>query len=76
MKKILQSSTGSCNLSLTVKGLLLSLVPIIITIASTQGVSLAEADLVKLINDVFAIIAGITVVAGLARKIYLSAFKK
>ena len=76
MKKILQSSTGSGNLSLTVKGLLLSLVPIIITIASTQGVSLAEADLVKLINDVFAIIAGITVVAGLARKIYLSAFKK
>lgn len=76
MKKILQSSTGSGNLSLTIKGLLLSLVPIAIAIASAQGVTLAEADLTKFINDLFTVIASITVVIGLARKIYLSATKK
>lgn len=76
MKKILQSSTGSGNLSLTVKGLLLSLVPIAIAILSAQGYSIAEADLTKAIEDAFTIIASITVFLGLVRKIYLSAFKK
>jgi hypothetical protein len=74
--KILRSSTGSGNLSLTIKGLLISLVPITIAILQAQGYSIAEADLTQAIDTVFTTIASVTVAVGLIRKIYLSATRK
>jgi uncharacterized membrane protein len=72
MKKVLTSSSGSGNLSLTIKGLLLALVPVIISIAKTQGIEVAESDVVNIINNIFTIASLIAVVIGLVRKIYLS----
>jgi hypothetical protein len=64
-----RSSTGSGNLSLTVKGVLLALVPIIIALAGMFGLDLAEATLVDLIEAISAAIAAVIIVVGLVRKI-------
>ncbi len=70
MNKLLQSSANPDNLSLTVKGVLVGLVPIAILIARLFEISLAEADLIGIIENVTALIAGAMLVYGLGRKLY------
>lgn len=66
----LKSSTGSGNLSLTVKGLILSLVPITITILQSQGVAITESDVVEIVNNVFAVVSLCWVIYGGLRKLW------
>ena len=72
MKNFIRSSTGSGNLSLTVKGLILSLVPITITILQSQGVSISETEVVEIVNNVFAVISLCWIIYGGLRKIWNS----
>jgi len=71
MNKWFLSSTGSGDLSLTIKSLSLGIVPILVTIAKMHGYELAENDLVEIVDNVFAGVAFIGVVIGLVRKIWL-----
>ena len=70
MKKWFLSSTGSGDLSLTIKSLLLGIVPVAVTIAKLHGFEIAESDLVQLVDNSFAALALLGVVIGLARKIW------
>lgn len=72
MKNFIRSSTGSGNLSLTVKGLILSLVPITITILQSQGVSISETEVVEIINNIFAVVSLCWIIYGGLRKIWNS----
>ena len=72
MKNFLRSSTGSGNLSLTVKGLILSLVPITITILQSQGVSISETEVVELVNNIFAVVSLCWIIYGGLRKVWNS----
>jgi len=69
--KYLGSSANPENLSLTIKGALLAIVPIIIMLTKSTNVDVSESDLVGLIEALSAVVAGVMVVYGLARKIYL-----
>lgn len=71
-KKWYESSTGTGNLALTVKGALLALVPVAIAVLSSQGINLAESDVVDFINSVFTALSAIALVFGLGRKVYYS----
>lgn len=71
-KKWYESSTGTGNLALTVKGALLALVPVAIAVLSSQGINLAESDVVDFINSVFTALSAIALVLGLGRKVYYS----
>lgn len=63
------SSTGQ-GLSLTIKGLLIGLIPAIIAVGKLSGVDIAESDLTAVIEAVTQIIAGITILIGFGRKAY------
>lgn len=65
-----QSSTGSENMALTIKGALLAIVPILIAVLSSQGYTLTENDVVEVINTGFTAVSAVMVFFGLARKMY------
>ena len=71
-----QSSTGSENMALTIKGALLAIVPIIIAVLSSQGYTLAENDIVDLINSLFTVVSALALFFGLARKLYYALISK
>ena len=63
------SSDGSGNLSLTIKGLLMALAPLSITVFQHYGVKITENEVVDFINSVLAAVAAIVVVVGMVRKL-------
>lgn len=69
-EKWFNSSTGSGNMALTVKGALLAIVPIVIAILSSQGYTLTENDVVDIINTGFTVVSAVAVFLGVARKMY------
>lgn len=66
------SSANPEKLALTWKGALIGLIPLVIAIAAALGVNIAEADLTQGVEAITSIVAGATVVFGLARKIYFA----
>jgi len=69
------SSTGSGAVSLTLKGLLVAVVPVGIMALGMAGVAFSEADLAQLLQSVGTIMASLMVVFGLLRKLSV-AWKK
>jgi len=67
---LLGSSSDPEKLALTVKGAAIYIIPIVIAVAGFSGVSLAEADLTQLVNQIAIIVASITTAIGILRKIY------
>lgn len=63
------SSDGSGNLSLTIRGALVALVPILVAILSSQGINIDQNIIVDFIDSIFAAAATIMIVYGLGRKI-------
>ena len=68
------SSTGS-GLSLTIKGVLVGLVPLIVGLAKVYGYDLTEGDLLNFIDVGFQAVALTLVVFGLGRKLFYT-FKR
>lgn len=68
--KILKSSTGSGNLSLTVKGLLVALIPLAIAGANHYGIIIDENTLFDGVEQLFTAISAVMVLVGIARKVY------
>ena len=71
MNEILRSSANGQNLSLTVKGILVALIPIITTLAGKLGVVIAQGELATIIEGIVGVIASIMIVYGAGRKIYI-----
>jgi len=68
--KYLGSSVNPNKLSLTIKGALIALVPIIVAILKASGVDITEISLIDLINSIFTAVSALLVVYGLGRKIF------
>ena len=73
--KWFNSSSGSGDLSLTIKGLLVLLIPVIVGYAATKGVPLTETLIVDTIEAGTAALSALMVAWGLFRKIVV-AFNK
>ena len=71
MNKWFLSSTGTGDLSLIIKSLLLGAVPVVVTLARLNGLDIAENDLVQLVDNSFAVLALLGVILGLSRKIWI-----
>lgn len=71
-----QSSDGSGNLSLTLKGAMIGAIPTIITLAQTYGFSISTTDATSIITNVFSIGSVALMTFGLLKKIYLSKITK
>ena len=64
------SSTGNGDLSLAIKGAMLGIVPVIITLASMSGLEITQDQIVQVINQIFTVVSAVVVLIGLIRKIY------
>jgi len=64
-----QSSTGSGDLALTIKGLLVALVPLTVAAMQRFNVHLAQDQVSAVIDAGFAAVAAVMVLVGLIRKI-------
>lgn len=74
--KILSSSADSTRLSLTIKGLLIGVIPVVLVVAPTLGLNLEEGTLKEFVNALdqvfvalFGLLAAVTTLYGLGRKI-------
>lgn len=68
--KLLGSSKNSQELSLTIKGILLGLVPLAVIIFTSVGVDVTSGELTEIVNAIMAVVsAGITLY-GLIRKFF------
>ena len=72
---LLGSSANPEQISLTIKGMAVWLVPMIIAVSSIFGLDFVEADLTQAINLIASIIAGGMMLYGMGRKYYYK-FKK
>ena len=66
----LGSSQDSEKLGLTVKAVLIALIPLFIAIGRGFGLDLVETDLIQLVNMIATIVSSVMVIVGLTRKIY------
>ena len=64
------SSANSENLSLTIKGAFIMLIPLIIIVAGQFGITLSETDLVQWVEALLLAVSGIIIFFGLCRKFY------
>jgi len=70
-----ESSNGSGNLALSVKGASLAFIPLIISILRSQGVEITEEKVTEVIEQVFTLVSVAFVLLGTVRKAYY-AFKR
>jgi len=73
--KLLGSSVDANKLALTVKGLLVGIVPVVVLIASQFKVDLTPNELTEIINVLFIVVSSGITAYGLGRKIAMK-FKK
>lgn len=66
----LVSSKDATKLSLTVRGLLLQLVPVVMLVAQAKGIGVVETDLVAIIEGVTAIVAMVISAVGLIMTVW------
>lgn len=64
------SSVDSTKLSLTIKGILIGIVPLLIWALKQAGVEVAESDIMSVIEQAFSLIATATILVGGIRKLY------
>lgn len=69
-----QSSTGSGDLSLTLKGIMMAFIPLIILAGSKMGFALTETGIMEVIGAILGAVSAVQIVVGMARKI-VNAFR-
>lgn len=67
--KILQSSVDANSLSLTVKGILIALIPAIIIVARYMGYTVSSDSLLALAQDLGIFVSALVTALGLVRKL-------
>ncbi|WP_457635806.1 hypothetical protein [Persephonella sp.] len=76
MKEFIKSSANENNLSLTVKGILVALIPVLIFFGNSAGLDITENDLMQVINAITAVLSSVMMLYGVSRKIYYKVIKK
>ena len=70
MQKWFLSSTGNGDLSLTIKGVLIGIIPVVIILLGLLNVQVSSDQLVVGVEHITAIIAAAVTLAGASRKLY------
>lgn len=66
---IFKSSQDPKQVSMTVQGMLMAFVPIFIAVFQILEIPVAESQIMDVIKQVSVVIAGITMIAGMVRKV-------
>lgn len=67
---MLGSSANPQELAMSLKGLLVLLVPVLVQVLRMSGVEVLESDLIALIDAGVALVGSVMLVFGLCRKLY------
>lgn len=70
-KTLVASSSGSGNLSTTLKGLLVLMIPVLITIGRRYNIEVTETQVMEIVQRATEIIGQILLVYGLIRKFWI-----
>ena len=65
---LLASSQDPSQLSLTIKGILVALIPLVIALGQSQGWSVTEGDLMSGVEALVGVVSGCTILWGVIRK--------
>ena len=76
MNNIIKSSENPENLSLTIKGILVALIPTVVYLGGVFGLNVAEADLTQFVSAIATLISAGMIIVGLLRKAYYAIFPK
>ena len=74
MSKWFMSSSNPNDLSLTIKGLLVALIPLSVTVVKYYGFDVTQDELLEILNQGFAAVAAVMIVVGLIRKVAYRVF--
>lgn len=69
-KKWYESSTGNNTLSLTIKGAMISFVPVAVALLHSHGIAIADDQVTGFINQTFMFASALVVFIGVCRKAY------
>lgn len=72
LPKALQSSVNPSELSLTVKGILISIIPVAIFLGNQFGLQLTESFLMDFIEQITTLVSVIVITVGLLRKLWVT----
>lgn len=72
--KILGSSKNPESIALTIKGALVSLVPLLVIIFTNYNIDITSDEIMEVINAIFAVVGSIMVMWGIVRKVYYKYF--
>jgi len=70
MNKFLVSSANSENISLTIKGIAVAVVPIILLVLNNAGVEISQTEIDEIVSVIISLVSMAMVAYGLLRKIY------
>ncbi len=66
---VLGSSVDPQKLALSVKGVLLGLVPILVIIFTNVGLDVSSGELTEIVNAIVACVSAVAIIVGVVRKI-------
>lgn len=69
---LVRSSSNPTEVALTAKGLITTLVPVLMVFVHTPNINTLPDDVYSVVVAVFGVISAVMVLFGIARKIYLS----
>lgn len=70
MKEILQSSANPQELSMTIKGAIIAVAPVIIAIFQSLGIGISETLFIDIVQSIGVVISSVIMLVGLLRKAY------
>jgi hypothetical protein len=71
MNKLIQSSANPEKISLTVKGILMSIAPVVIGLMQLSGVEIAQSQYIEIVENITAILSTSIILIGTIRKVYI-----
>lgn len=71
MKKWFLSSSGSGDLSLTIKGLLMSIIPLVVLVLNATGhqIVISEEQIDQFVFAISGVISSVMIIVGITRKV-------
>lgn len=70
--KLLGSSVNPNELSMTIKGILLGLIPLAVVIFTSTGIDITSGELTEVVNAIVAVLSTVLTVVGLIRKLVVA----
>lgn len=70
LHSLTRSSVGNGSMAMTVRGALIAIIPVLLSIGQTFDLAFTETEIMLAVDSFTAVLAGAMILFGLARKVY------